>query len=137
MARDVEWYGDDIRAEFKGRTMASLFAAGLQIVAEAQVNITNNGQVDTGFLRLTGYVSGPDDSTYNEISDDGRYRDREGNTVYRYTGPEREPEEDNEVVVGFAAEYALFQELDLPFLFPALESVARQMKGIMKDEFDD
>ena len=134
----VTWYGDEILAEFDERAGISLHAIGLQIVGEAQRNITDNSQVDTGFMRLSGYVhSANGQSTYNETRSSGQLLNRGGSMVERDRAPERSPESDLETIVAFAAAYALFQELRNPFLYPAVESVARQVDDIMQDAFDD
>ncbi len=90
MPTRVVWYGDKVKREVRADIDKALTAVALQIEGQARVEITNNGQIDTGFMRASGYTK---------------------------------PPEKGVVVVGFAADYAIFQELRNSFLFRAAERV--------------
>lgn len=54
----VNWYGETVKAQTKQDGKKALLALAFQIEGQAKINITNNGQVDTGFMRNSVYVSG-------------------------------------------------------------------------------
>ncbi len=90
MPTRVVWHGDQARRQIQADLDRALVAATLQIEAQAKVEITNNGQIDTGFMRSSSYTI---------------------------------PPEKGEAIVGFSAEYAIYQELRNSFLYRAAERV--------------
>lgn len=123
MAANVKWYGDKILAQLKvaGQRMAD--EAALQIEAQASVEIVNNGQVDTGFML---------NSVYSVTSGGSSYGPGQPSRADRDAAPAR-PAPESGAVVGVAAEYALWQELENSFLFRAAEIVAETMQAPIID----
>ncbi len=127
MPTRVVWYGDKVRREVQDDINRALTAVALQIEAQAKVEITNNRQIDTGFLRNTGYTIAPERNTFNEVDASGQYTSRRtGQTVRRERVPAPVTPEKGEAIVGFAADYAVYQELRNSFLFRAAERVRGQ-----------
>ena len=56
MAARVEWFGDDVQLKLEGATDEMIKAAAFMVEGQAKVNITTNGQVDTGFMRASVYT---------------------------------------------------------------------------------
>lgn len=80
--------------------------------------ITANGQVVTGFMRDSVYASTANESTYGQATPP---------TDDVYLLPEQQPENDQQGVVGVAANYAIYQDMGTrfmpahPFFEPGLE----------------
>ena len=108
----VKWYGDEILLKLREKATPEMIAkAAFLIEAQAKVNVTNNGQVDTGFMRSSIYANTPLGNTYEH--------DERAN-------PMVEPPS-GAGLVAVAAEYGIFQEARIPFLYPAAETVAEQV----------
>jgi hypothetical protein len=130
----LNWYGDDARIHIDGLTADGLRAAVLQMSAEAKINATTNGQVDTGFMRNSIYTIFPDgQSSYGDILTSGRYTNRQGDVVERVAAPEGDLPDGAGVtaVLAVAAEYALYQEIAQPFIWPAIDAVRDQIGRLM------
>ena len=56
MAARVEWFGDDVKLKLEGATDEMIKKAAFLVEGQAKVNITVNGQVDTGFMRASVYT---------------------------------------------------------------------------------
>jgi hypothetical protein len=122
----VNWYGDQLSAEIAGDANRVLLALAHQIEGQTKVNITDNGQVETGFLRSSIYVSGGGESSYSSVQASGNYpSSKSGESVPREIAPAIQPEQDT-VIVAAGAAYAIHQELRNSFLYRALEQVAAQ-----------
>lgn len=117
--RNLRWNGDDLLLLLKDKVIPQMLSsAGLLIEGQAKVNITNNGQVDTGFMRNSVYSVSPKGDSYSNVSP---IADK---TAFGVTRPPS-----GGAVVSVAAEYGLFQEMRMPFLYPAVETVAATMSG--------
>lgn len=94
-----------------------LLAVGYQVEGQTKVNITDNGQVDTGFMLNSVYTTGNNGSTYGAAERQAGARDPDG---------EMAPEVDagDGVAVAVGAEYAIHQEEKNSFLYRAAEQVA-------------
>lgn len=139
MSGDVNWYGEKVLLQIEADSAAGVFAVAQEVVDEAKLNITTNGQVDTGFMRNSGYAADASgNSTYGEVQASGILNSlAEGKAVERQAAPELDvpgSRGDAVAVAAFAADYALFQEMRLPFLGPALQAVRGRVGGIMKRE---
>lgn len=111
----VTFYHSAVKAKCKDATRAGLLALGYQILAESQPNVP----VDTGFLRNSGYV----------------YAQGEGGPpVGPGYGP-APPLGADSVVVGYAALYAIFQELKLGFIWGAAQRVTAAAGAILEPVF--
>lgn len=114
----VKWYGDEVKRLILNQAMPEMIAAAALLVeGQTKVNINQNGQVDTGFMVNSVYAVGPGVNTYGPAAIAGKLAN--GAAVPTPAG----------AVVGVAAEYAIYQEERLPFLYPALETVAGRMGG--------
>lgn len=114
---NINWYEQDVIAKVADASAEFLLAMAFQVEAEAKPNVP----VDTGFLRNSSYVKGAGTDTFTPRQDG----DRE--TVSSILTPA-----DGEVVVGFAADYAVYQEIKNNFLHSALQRVAAQAGGIIE-----
>ncbi len=123
----VNWYAENIIARVKNATQEILEGLAIETLADAQ----ERAPVDTGFMKESGYIDGEETGTFNSRTatltspKTGQTRDYE--TVF--SPP---PREENEVTVGFAADYSIFVESDQPFLYPALTSVSQSAKAIIE-----
>lgn len=123
----VNWYENNVRVVVDDATGDVLNQLAFQVLGQAQVNITQNGQVDTGFLRNSGYVVSEKSNTFGDTDPSGEYQSRKtGDSVQRNRVDQARTPDDNGVVAGFAADYAIYQEMANSFLFTALEQVAAQ-----------
>jgi hypothetical protein len=115
----VNWYGDQVQVQIGQATRQALLAIGYQIEAQAKVNITNNGQVDTGFMLNSVYTTdGANGSTYGPAERNAGARNPDVSMA-----PEVDPGE-GAVAVAVGAEYAIHQETRNSFLYRAAEQVA-------------
>lgn len=129
----VKWLTHDVMVHFKGMSRQALEAVAFHIEGEAKQNIITNDQVDTGFMVNTVYVKSEAVNTYEATKEDGLYTGQKSGaerTVQK--APEATLPADVDVLVAIGADYAIFQELLNPFLYPALVSVSQQAKGIIQ-----
>lgn len=119
----INWFASKVKVALKEPERKLLLAYAFQVEAQAKVNITDNEQVDTGFMLNSVYISGGGESSYGRTDPGGTYTSQKtGDTVKREIAPEERPSGDSiYVVVG--AEYAIFQEARRSFLYTALEQV--------------
>lgn len=138
---EVKFYLDHVLLKTAAASDAALEAAALQIEAQVKVNIQRNNQIDTGFMLNSTYVVTPRQSTYGQTNPTGVEFDRLGNLVQRTIAPEISLPENARAAVVVGAEYAVYQEDQKPFVYPAAETVAGQIKGtaekIFKEELHD
>lgn len=125
----TELHSDKVKRQISENELRKMLVkAAFSVEARTKINITDNGQIDTGFMRNSVYVSGLHD-TYSRTDQDGEYKNKAGETVKRFKAPRREPSAEGNLVVGVAAVYAYYQEQRKPFLMPALEEVQREFGG--------
>lgn len=120
----VNWYERDVMLVINEATEEMLRAVALQVEGQSKINIEENGQVDTGFMRSSVYVSGLGLSSYDETLPSGVYgSSKSGEPGERRIMPEvLDAGEGIAVVVG--AEYAIHQEMRDSFLYRGAEMVA-------------
>lgn len=123
MAANVKWYGDNVLAQVKVASQKMADEAALLIEGQAKANIVNNGQVDTGFMLNSTYSVTSGANSHSA----GSHPERPD----RKAAPAQTPGAG--AVVGVAAEYALWQELEQSFLFRAAEDVASGMQAQIVD----
>lgn len=123
----VNWYEDEVRLQLTEALAAMLDKAALLIEAQTKVNIRNNGQVDVGFLMNSVYVVTPRSNSYVDASGK-HYSKKEERQVERLMAPEATPKADG-ALVAVGAEYAIYQEEQIAFLYPAVETVAKTLEG--------
>lgn len=124
----INWYKEKAMLAMKDPGRKLLLAYGFQVEANAKVNITDNDQIDTGFMRNSVYVTGAGESTYNNADASGTYTGKAGDTVQRNIAPEETPGRDS-VYVTVGAEYAIYQEMQESFLYKALEQTVGVVPG--------
>lgn len=131
---EVDWFGEEVLLQLGNIAREGVEAIAHEITAQAVVNITNNNQVDTGFMRNTVYVATREDSTFNETDGDGLYVNKLGQQVERNMAPEQPLPAEYDALVCVGADYAIFQELEKPFLYPALLAAQAAAGGILKQK---
>lgn len=133
---EINWYEEDVLLAVDGASRDFLLAMAHQVIAEAKPNMP----VDTGFLRNSDYVVGAGENTFTPKRATLKSR-KTGQTAEHETVPSVPSPVDNEVIAGFAADYAVYQEIEQGFLHRALQSVAQQAQGIIqtagKKHFND
>lgn len=118
MPDNLKWYGDEVKKLILNKaTPEMITAAALLVEGQAKVNIRENGQIDTGFMLNSVYAVGPGVNSYGPAVVAGK-------TAAGPASPSS-----GGAVVGVAAEYAIYQEERLAYLYPALETVAGRMEG--------
>ena len=128
MAGKVNWYENDVLLKIGDATDDVLNALALYVEGEAKVNMN----VDTGFMRNATYtiLVGGDAGTSGVES--GSYTNRAGRSVQRNrVATPAVPE--GASAVHSAAEYAIFQELLNPSLYPALQKAQKVAKGVIEE----
>jgi len=121
----VNWYKQRALLEIEDATDDLLLALALRGEGKAKINITDNDQIDTGFMRNAIYAVGPGQSNYHETQPSGFYTNTDGEQVARERLPETVEVKKHEAAIVVAAEYAVHQEMRQSFLYKALE----QLKG--------
>jgi hypothetical protein len=118
--------GGEVKAKLQASVKAAIHALAFQAEGYCKVNITNNGQVDTGFMRSSVFTLTSDgDNTLAPSSVAGRVANPPPGLG------------DADAAVGVAASYAIFNEVKRPFLYPAVEQVASEAGGIVQGAFSD
>ena len=100
-----------------------------QCAGYTRVNIEQNGQVDTGFMLNTVQAFGP-----GELGAAGETEfldNRLGYLVFRESA-DVDPVGPREAVTAVAANYAIHQELQIPFLYPAAEQTAEDFDLLVR-----
>lgn len=125
----LTWAPKIVRKFVNRRAQAGIEEVAYAVREQARRNLEENNQIDTKFLYNSIYVATPNGTS--PIHPDGEYRSLKGNGVVR-----RESgaivSVDEGAFVGAAASYAIFPEMNQPYLFPALESVAgAQAEGLL------
>lgn len=118
---EVRWYADDVMGIVDNANDEMLLALAYQVEAEAKVRAA----VDTGFMRNTTYVNGAGTNTFAAKTQTNDNRD-----YHTVSSAQAAPE--REVVVGVAADYAVYSEMEQPFLYPALVVVMNNAGGIIE-----
>lgn len=123
----INWYENDVRLVVEDASAEMVSQLAFQTLGQAQINIQQNGQIDTGFLLNSGYVVSERDDTFGNTDPSGAYQSRKtGDTVQRQRVDQAARPDEGGAVVGFAAEYAIYQEMQNTYLYRALEQVAAQ-----------
>lgn len=133
----VNWYTQDVILHFGEITRHGLEAVAARIDAQTKINIVQNDQVDTGFMVNSVYFATEEGSSYNDTDKDGLHLNRLGELVEREMAPEAPLPDDYVALVCVGANYAIFQEMQQPFLYPALVQVAGEAGGIIKKVAND
>lgn len=124
MSKDGETklYLDKIKITIKDATQQVLEAVAFQVEGLAKINIQQNGQIDTGYMLNSVYTVTPQSSGFAAAA--GAAGARNPNAAM-----ESAPTVAEGAAVVVGANYAIYQEVRLPFLYPAAEEAARQAGG--------
>jgi len=123
----ANWHEQDVMVAVADANRQMLLAIAHQIEAEAKPN----AEVDTGFMRNSSYVAGAGENTF--AAKEQTVTDKRGRKGKRKTAPSAAtPSDDNEVIIGFAADYTIYREVIHPFVYPAAQRVAEQAQGIIE-----
>lgn len=122
----VDMHLDHVMMRVEGATDEALHAIALQVEGVTKRNIVSNDQIDTGFMLNSVYAESQDGSTFGAT----------------WPGPPgmkakkvRLPKLFAAAAVHVSAMYAIFQEMMDPFLRPAAQEVAGQVKGIAESVY--
>jgi hypothetical protein len=130
MASTVNWRTEQVTAIFVKASMDTLSELAFIGEGRTKINITDNDQVDTGFMRASTYAVTPGKSDYAGNIAEAGLRAYEGD-ARRDAAPAVALPNDHTVAIAVAAEYAIYQEMLNPFLFPAIESLAKDFNGVV------
>ena len=122
----VNWYGEQVKIVVKGASKQILTQAAMVCADKAAIRITDNDQVDTGFMRASVYGAGPTDSGR------GKTEAAAPSLADRPLAPQPALPDDQTAVVHAAAEYAAFQDMKKAFMYPAAQDTAKEFNGIVK-----
>ena len=125
----VNWYENDVLLKIEGATDEVLTALALWVEGEAKVNMN----VDTGFMRNSTYTipaTGENPSTGWES---GKYTSRTTGRAAQRNRVASPAVPEHTAAVHSAAEYAIYQEIENPSLYPALENAKKQAKGVITE----
>jgi len=129
---EVFWYGEELMLEVDRLTREGIEALAFVIEGYIKANILANDQVDTGFMLNTVYAVTPSGSGYTAAWQSGQYTDKAGGAVPRQIAPEAALPPEYDALVAVGADYALFQEFQKPFIFPAFLRAAAEAEGVLK-----
>ncbi|MCB8988084.1 MAG: hypothetical protein H6661_10095 [Ardenticatenaceae bacterium] len=134
----VNWYAEDVMLKFTKLSERALEAAAFRVEYWAKININTNDQIDTGFMANSVYVVTEEGSSYAATMSNGAYPWRPQKhggvtgVAQREMAPEAPLPDGKAALVCVGANYAIFQEQQQPFLYPALLAVKSEMKGIIE-----
>jgi len=128
MASKVNWYENDVLLAVEGATDDILNALALWVEGEAKENMN----VDTGFMRNSTYTILAGGNVPNSGWGSGKYSNKAGRSVQRNRIAQPEVPE-HAAAVHSAAEYAIYQEIENPSLYPALQRARKQAKGVIQE----
>ena len=130
----VDWYGSALQAVLDNAKNDVLTAAAFLCEAQTKVNITENDQVDTGFMRASTYtIEASGDYNRNETMASGTYTgDKSGETNYHENAQPLDPPK-GVAAVHVAANYAIYQESKKSFLYKGAKQVVDKLGGKIKE----
>ena len=135
----VTWKLEQLKTWLDAGTDKALLALALQIEGQAKINITANGQVDTGFMRASVYAVGRDYNGKGAAEGDADSHDTSSKTgaTVAHSGQfgAGESAQPQEALVIVGANYAADQEARRAFLYPAAQSVAGSSGGVVSGAF--
>lgn len=155
---EVEWLGDNLLLLLEEASLEALTSSAFAIEGGIKREIVKNDQVDTAFMLNSVYVATPEQSTYEEAKQkamgqvtasgekrvhligkrksrkSGRWQDVTNREVLEEVKPETLNEEGVVVIVAVGAEYAVYQEMQQPFIYPALVAEAQEVGGKLVEQ---
>jgi hypothetical protein len=130
---EVKFYIDHVKVTVDKATDEVLKMLAYRIVEGTQLNIRSNDQIDTGFLINSVYPIWKDGSGYADAKAEAEQRTtgKDGRHVDHSDDMAPEPSLPGDasagVVVG--ANYAIYNEVRIPFLYPAAQAAAAEFGG--------
>lgn len=122
-----KWYFNDVKRAFKPQIDKVLDDKAQRIIEHGQDNIQANDQIDTGYMRDSGYVVSALRNTHDSVSlNEVRLSSRTGEYVERQRADAPPPSRGDEVIAGFSADYTIDQELENSFLWRGVEQTAAE-----------
>jgi hypothetical protein len=128
----IRSYRPAVVATIKNATDEELAKFAFQIEAQTKVNIQRNNQIDTGFMLNSVYtVAAAGGSTYPATQPTGNYTSRAtGRNAKRKRARQRGIPGKSSAIVAVGAEYAVYQEIKKPFLYPAATQTLAGRAGV-------
>ncbi len=133
------WRANEVTLLIKGVTSEALQETAERVRQQAQANVGENDQIDTGMMQAAIYAAGQLASNYGEARRAATARaDRPGRKSGRIgdparIGPEIAPPADGmSAIVCAAADYSIYPETEQSYLYKALEQVGRDVGGIIQ-----
>lgn len=130
---DVQWYGDRVRGDVAGALDEAIRKIAFDIEAASKMAITDNQQIDTGFMRNSVYTHVKGQGVGGGTGS-GQFINSEGQLVKRESASPADLG-DADAIVGVGAVYAIYQELKQSFLRVPFERVIGAAGGTVRDEF--
>lgn len=132
----VNLHLDHVRVAVNGASDELLKLAALRTAEQAQLNIRGNDQIDTGFMVNSVYTRWRGGSTHSQAAADAAGHttsSKTGRTVSRdRMAPDIELPGSAAAATVVGANYAIYQEVIKPFLWPAAKAVAAAFEGLVK-----
>ena len=113
----LNWRGDQAAVVVTDATRKGLLQLGYQLEGEIKVG----APVDTGFMRNSTYVHSSGASTFQA----------QNGSEGQQTASSPPAADDDTVIVGVAADYAIYVESTQPFVYPAMQRIARLAGGVI------
>lgn len=121
----INWYREKVLAALKDAEGEVLATLAFRALEHAMTNVQANDQIDTGFMLNSGYAVSSKRDNYAEAMADAAAR------APREAAPKVQPGQ-NESIAGFAAEYAVYQEMRQTFLFKGAEQAGDELGAIIR-----
>lgn len=122
----VDMHLDHVMLRVEDATDEVLHAVALQVEGTSKRNVVQNDQIDTGFMLNSIYSASNEGSTFGDT-----WAGPPGKKARRASLPRLF----SAALVHVSAVYAIFQEMMEPFLRPAADEVAGQVKGIAESVY--
>ena len=114
----LKWYGDQVLAQVQIAKNNIISEAAFQIESEAKVNLTENNQVDVGFLRNAVYAVTPNGDHYSQTDPTGEYYSKkQERMVKRRRAAKINLPSGTDAAVVAGTDYAIHQETRKSFFY--------------------
>lgn len=124
---EVHWDKDGVIDQLRQLGREAIARIAFFVEAEAKVNITQNDQIDTGFMLNSVYATTQEESGHAQARTDAKKQNPEGIMA------DEPPIGDADALVAVGASYAIYQEAAIPFLFPAVQRGIDQAKRLIEE----
>lgn len=122
---EINWYEDEVMLAVQDAV--NLDKVAFRIEERAKINVTENDQVDTGFMLNAIYTVTREASSYGEA----RARAGAKNPKARMS-PQAALIRGAQAAVAAGAEYSIYQEIKHSFLLRAAQEMAREVGGLVR-----